>query len=83
MRGLSARITLGDEMQINKSEKQLLLQALAELKQEHRELDLAIQEMAEKVHANQLDIGRLKKQKLKLKDSIARIESELIPNLHA
>lgn len=70
-------------MQINKSEKQLLMQALAELKQEHRELDLAIQEMAEKVHANQLDIGRLKKQKLKLKDSISRLESELIPNLHA
>lgn len=70
-------------MQINKSEKQVLLQALAELKQEHRELDLAIQEMAEKVHANQLDIGRLKKQKLKLKDSILRLESDLIPNLHA
>jgi len=70
-------------MKITKSQKQLLLQALAELKQEHRELDIAIEEMAEKVHSNQLGIGRLKKQKLKLKDSIARIESELIPNLHA
>jgi len=70
-------------MKINNSQKQQLLQALAELKQEHRELDIAIEEMAEKVHSNQLDIGRLKKQKLKLKDSIARIESELIPNLHA
>ena len=80
---LSARISFGDDMQINKSEKQRLLQAVAELKQKHRELDLAIQEMAEKVHANQLDIGRLKKQKLKLKDSISRLESDLIPNLHA
>lgn len=70
-------------MQINKSEKQRLLQALAELKQKHRELDLSIQEMAEKVHANQLDIGRLKKEKLRLKDSISRLESDLIPNLHA
>jgi len=70
-------------MHINKSEKQRLLQVLAELKQEHRDLDIAIQEMALKVQANQLDIGRLKKQKLKLKDAIAKVESDLIPNLHA
>lgn len=70
-------------MQISNSEKQLLVQALAELKQEHRELDIAIQEMAEKVQANQLEIGRLKKQKLKLKDAIARMQSKLIPDLHA
>jgi len=70
-------------MQLNSGEKQLLMQSLAELKQEHRELDIAIQEMAEKVQSNQLDIGRLKKQKLKLKDAIARLESKLIPDLHA
>lgn len=73
----------GNDMHINKSEKQRLLQVLAELKQEHRDLDIAIQEMALKVQANQLDIGRLKKQKLKLKDAIAKVESDLIPNLHA
>jgi len=70
-------------MQITHSDKQRLLQAVAELKQEHRSLDIAIQEMAEQVHNNQLEIGRLKRQKLKLKDSIARLESQLIPNLHA
>ncbi len=70
-------------MKINRSEKQQLLQAVAELKQEHRELDIAIHEMAEKVHANQLEIGRLKRQKLMLKDAIARLESDLIPDLHA
>lgn len=70
-------------MQVNKSEKQQLMQAVAELKQEHRTLDLAIQEMAEKVHANELEVGRLKRQKLKLKDSIAKLESKLIPDLHA
>ena len=70
-------------MKITKSDKQRLLQAVAELKQEHRCLDLAIEEMAEQVHVNQLGIGRLKRQKLKLKDSISRLESELIPNLHA
>ena len=69
-------------MQIIKSEKQRLLQALAELKQEHRGLDIAIQEMTDEVHKNQFEISRLKRQKLKLKDSIARLESDLIPNLH-
>lgn len=61
----------------------MLIQELAELKQEHRELDIAIDEMAQKVEMNQLDIKRLKKQKLKLKDSISRLESNLIPDLHA
>lgn len=66
-----------------KSEEKVLLQELAVLKQDHRALDLAIQELADKLQGNQLEIKRLKKQKLKLKDSIARIESSLIPDLHA
>lgn len=70
-------------MTISKEETQMLIQELAELKQEHRELDIAIEDMAEKVHSNQLDIKRLKKQKLKLKDAISRLESNLIPDLHA
>jgi len=71
------------DMNITKDETQMLMQELAELKQEHRDLDIAIEEMAEKVHANQIDIKRLKKQKLKLKDAISRLESNLIPDLHA
>lgn len=70
-------------MQLDKAEKQALITALAELKQQHRELDLAITDMADRVQANQLEIGRLKKQKLRLKDAIARLESRLIPDLHA
>lgn len=66
-----------------KSEEKVLLQELAVLKQDHRALDLAIKELADKLQGNQLEIKRLKKQKLKLKDSIARIESSLIPDLHA
>ncbi|MGK0375807.1 MAG: hypothetical protein ACJA2E_002292 [Arenicella sp.] len=69
-------------MKITRSDKQRLLQAVAELKQEHRNLDITIQEMAEKVQQNQLELGRLKRQKLKLKDAIAKLESDLIPDLH-
>ena len=70
-------------MNINKSETQMLIQELAELKQEHRELDIAIEEKAKKVEMNQLDISRLKKHKLKLKDAISRLESNLIPDILA
>ena len=70
-------------MQFTQHEKQMLLQELAVLKQEHRELDISIEEFAKQLNNNQLEIGRLKKQKLKLKDSITRLESNLIPDLHA
>jgi len=70
-------------IKITQDKHQLLLQGLAELKQEHRELDIAISELAEQLNNNQLEVSRLKKQKLKLKDSIARMESSLIPDLLA
>ena len=70
-------------MQITKAEKQRMLQTLAELKQEHLELDLAIESTAAKVSDNQFEIKRLKKHKLQLKDAISRLESKLIPDLHA
>jgi len=70
-------------MTIRSTEKNSLIQELAILKQDHRELDLAITDMAEKLQANQFEVGRLKRQKLKLKDAISKLESKLIPDLHA
>lgn len=70
-------------MNIEQDEKQMLIQELATLKQLHRELDIAIEELASRVNTNQLEIGRLKKQKLKLKDSIERLASSMIPDLLA
>jgi hypothetical protein len=56
---------------------------LKELRVEHRDLDVAITELDSNPNADQLRIRRLKKQKLRLKDQIARLESELIPDLNA
>jgi len=53
---------------------------LAELKVEHRDLDLAIERLTADVSADELSIKRLKKRKLWLKDCIARLESALIPD---
>ncbi|WP_092778350.1 YdcH family protein [Jannaschia pohangensis] len=53
------------------------------LRQEHRDLDSAIAALEERVLPDVLAIKRLKKQKLALKDRIARIEDELTPDIIA
>jgi len=56
---------------------------VAELKEEHRDLDAAILRLSEDPGVDQLRLRRLKKRKLKLKDWIAYLESRLIPDLDA
>lgn len=56
---------------------------LAELRSEHRDLDLAIERLALTTAGDQLQLTRMKKRKLKLKDMIAYLESKLIPDLDA
>jgi hypothetical protein len=56
---------------------------LKELRVAHRDLDVAITELSTIPHVDQLRIRRLKKQKLRLKDMINKLESELIPDLNA
>ena len=58
-------------------------QLLSELREEHRDLDLAIDRMATDPLQDQLHLRRLKKRKLKLKDWIIRLESKLIPDMDA
>ena len=53
------------------------------LKTEHRDLDEAIHLMEASGRADQLALRRLKKQKLGLKDRIARIEDLLTPDIIA
>lgn len=56
---------------------------LEELRSEHRDLDEVIQRMAETAPFNQLQIQRLKKRKLLLKDQIIKLESKLLPDIIA
>ena len=60
-----------------------IVHLLAELRQEHRDLDAAIEEMVHALGSDELQITRMKKRKLLLKDTIARLESKLIPDLDA
>jgi len=56
---------------------------LADLKTEHRDLDDVIARLAERAPFDQLQLQRLKKRKLLLKDHISKIESELLPDIIA
>lgn len=53
---------------------------LADLRQQHRDLDLAIDGLKHAAIRDELAITRLKKRRLQLKDCIARLESSLIPD---
>ncbi|MFO1085805.1 MAG: DUF465 domain-containing protein [Reyranellaceae bacterium] len=56
---------------------------LEALKSEHRDLDEVIDRLVEKPPFDQLQLQRLKKRKLGLKDQILRLESQLIPDIIA
>lgn len=53
------------------------------LKTEHRDLDDAILRLSDMPGVDQLRLTRMKKRKLQLKDTIAHLESDLIPDLDA
>lgn len=56
---------------------------LAALRSEHRDLDEAIEALRASPASDQLQLARLKKRKLRLKDEIAMIEDALIPDIIA
>ncbi|HET8553851.1 MAG TPA: YdcH family protein [Rhodanobacteraceae bacterium] len=60
-----------------------ITQRLVELRMEHRDLDAAIERLQRDSNSDQLQLTRMKKRKLQLKDAIARLESRLIPDLDA
>lgn len=53
---------------------------LADLRQQHRDLDLAIEGLKHAPVRDELALTRLKKRRLMLKDCITRLESSLIPD---
>ena len=60
-----------------------IVRQLTALKAEHRDLDATIARLVLDPGNDELELKRLKKRKLHLKDSIALLESRLIPDLDA
>ncbi|MGO8954253.1 MAG: YdcH family protein [Rhodomicrobium sp.] len=65
------------------SDDRNLRKKLTQLRQEHRDLDDAIIALEAVTERDQLQLTRLKKRKLGLKDEIARIEDQLLPDIIA
>jgi hypothetical protein len=59
------------------------IEKLRQLRIEHRDLDEVITRLSLDLNVDELQLKRLKKRKLVLKDQIDRLESELIPDLNA
>ncbi len=69
--------------QIMKPDQEELRTRIKELRQRHRDLDEAIASLETDETTDQLQLRRLKKQKLQLKDEIAVLEDQLLPDIIA
>ncbi len=56
---------------------------LAELRTEHRDLDDVIDRLTEDSGFNQIQVQRLKKRKLSIKDQISSLENQILPDIIA
>jgi hypothetical protein len=59
------------------------IEKLRQLRIEHRDLDQVITRLALDIHTDEVQMRRLKKRKLLLKDQITKLESQAIPDLNA
>ena len=70
-------------MSVEQLPQETIRAKLLELRQQHRDLDAAITSLDESVVRDQLQLRRLKKMKLLLKDQIAKLEDDLLPDIIA
>lgn len=68
---------------MNDNDESALREQLARLQQEHRDLDVAIEALAASPGSDLIQVQRLKKRKLVLRDQIRRIEDQLTPDIIA
>jgi hypothetical protein len=74
---------MNDDQAPEPQDAQAIKAKLEALRSEHRDLDEVIDRLIEKPPFDQLQLQRLKKRKLGLKDQIIRLESQLIPDIIA
>lgn len=68
---------------MSEADNETLRGKLADLLSEHRNLDAVIDRLTNEGPFDQLQIQRLKKRKLMLKDEIKKLESQMVPNIIA
>jgi len=67
----------------SKPDVEALKARIAELRQEHQDLDAAVAALESGARPDQIQIARLKKKKLALRDQIALLEDQLTPDIIA
>jgi hypothetical protein len=72
-----------DDKQLTQEERAALIAQVERLRQEHRDLDAAIEALREAGQADQLQLQRLKKRKLLLRDKLSQLEDQLTPDIIA
>ena len=68
---------------MTKEEERALREQLAQLQQEHRDLDVAISALEHSSGFDRIQVQRLKKRRLHLRDRISHIEDQLTPDIIA
>ena len=72
-----------DDKQLTQEERAALIAQVERLRQEHRDLDAAIEALRGAGQADQLQLQRLKKRKLLLRDKLSQLEDQLTPDIIA
>ncbi len=67
----------------NREPQTALRARLGKLKLEHMDLDAAVRALEGAAQPDQIQVARLKKRKLALRDAIAQIEDQLLPDIIA
>ena len=78
--GYDCRVAREPDSSVDERELQARIEAASE---EHRDLDVAIDALRSLAGHDQLQLARLKKRKLRLKDEIAQLQDMLIPDIIA
>lgn len=70
-------------MMMNDSERERITHRIAELQLEHRDLDAMIEMLLAQPRCDELQIRRLKKRKLQLRDAISQLQMQIVPDVPA
>ena len=71
------------EDELSDEERLSILSQIERLREEHRDLDAAIDALLQAGQADRLQVQRLKKRKLQLRDRLSRLEDDLTPDIIA
>ncbi len=80
---MKSRLSSGSGGKHDGGERVIIAARLACLRTEHRDLDAAIEALRTTPGRDQLQLARLKKRKLRLKDEIAMLEDMMVPDIIA